>query len=179
MAQDMQDNLEKFVQEHLDEFDDLNPREVSWKNIDHQLDIKPPFFNQMIVWKVAAILFFVFTIGLTLFINRDFVQYNETAAVIDKEFVNTKAYYISLIDQRQQLIKRASESFPEIGKDFESDWVLLDQNYKKLKKEYKKDQTEELRNALVFNLRARVSLLNRQIEVLKQINKLDNNIFEL
>jgi len=178
MTRDMQDNLEKFVKEHKDEFDDLTPNDSVWKNIHKELEVSN-YAHKLIIWKVAAMLLLAFSLGLTVFINRDYFETENVVVAEDSEFLDTEAYYSSVINQRQQLITKAAQSFPDIEHDFELDWKQLDQSYRQLKQEYEKDKSEELRNALVQNLRARVSLLNRQIEVLKQIDLIDDKIIEM
>ncbi len=178
MTRDMQDNLEKFVKEHKDEFDDLIPNNSTWKNIHKELEVSN-YAHKLMIWKVAAMLLLVFSLGLTVFINRDYFEPKNVVVAEDNEFLDTEAYYSSVIDQRQQLIKTVAHSFPDIENDFELDWKQLDLNYKQLKQEYEKDKSEELRNAIVQNLRARVSLLNRQIEVLRQIELIDDKTIEI
>lgn len=177
MTKDTQDNLEKFIKNHREEFDSLTPREAIWENIHKDLDARNGQSNYFILWKVAAVILFMFSLGLMVFINKDYFDSNEV--VYDSEFLTTESYYASVINERQQTIKIVAQNFPDIEHDFESDWVGLDQNYKQLKKEYEKNQSEEIRNALVQNLRARVSLLNRQIEVLGQIKNTKNNILKI
>ncbi len=180
MTRGMQDDLEKFVNKHKNEFDDLTPKDSIWQNIRTELDIAPINVNNLVIWKAAAIILFLFSLGLTLFVNRDYLAYSpETVAMYDDEFMSTEAYYTSEINERQKLIKAVAHSLPEIGKDFEQDWSLLDRSYKNLKKDYRHDKSEEIRNALVQNLRTRMSLLNKQIEVLEQIEQKRVSILEI
>jgi len=106
-------------------------------------------------------------------------QTSEQVAAQDEEFKNTENYYASVINERQQLIIKVGQSYPEVEKDFELDWKMLDEGYNKLKNEYEKNQNDEIKNALVQNLRARVNLLNKQIEVLEQIEKESVKIIEI
>jgi len=179
MTRDMQDNLEKFVKEHRDEFDDLSPNEHVWEGIHKKLSSDVRSKQKMFVWQAAAVILFVFSAGLMLYINIDMLVSNENTVVYDTEFIETEHYYASVINTRQQLIKTTAKSYPEIESDFESDWKMLDQSYKNLKKEYEKNQSEEIRSALLQNLRARTGLLDRQIEVLEQIKKATNNIIDI
>ncbi len=179
MTRDMQDNLEKFIKKHRDEFDDLTPSDSLWKGINKELSQEHKNSNQIFFWKVAAIILFTFSLGLTLFINKNMLQTEEQVAVYDDEFMETENYYTSVINTRQQLIRAVAQTYPDIESDFESDWKKLDEGYKNLKLEYEKNKNEEIRSALVQNLRARLNLLNKQIEVLEQIEKQDVKILEI
>ncbi len=174
MKQDMQDSLEEFIRKNKEEFDDLSPKKSTWKNVHRAIESKPNYFNRMLMWKVAAIALFLFSLGLTLFVNRDYLLPSTEAIIVyDDEFIETEAYYTSVINQRQEAIKSVAYKLPDVERDFELEWTLLDKSYKEIKQEYGKNNSEEIRNALLQNLRARVSLLNRQMEVLEQIKKQD------
>ncbi|VAW26675.1 hypothetical protein MNBD_BACTEROID06-1650 [hydrothermal vent metagenome] len=177
----MQDDLEKFVKEHRDGFDDLSPDENVWKGIHKELSFNVRSKQKMFVWQAAAVILFAFSIGLTLYINKDMLAPNENAVVYehDTEFIEAEYYYVSVINTRQQLIKTVAKTYPEVENDFESDWEILDKSYKKLKQEYEKNQNEEIRSALLQNLRARIGLLDRQVEVLEQIKKASNNSIDI
>ncbi len=179
MTQDMQDNLEKFVKEHRDEFDDLSPNESVWKGIDKEMssDTKRP--SKMYLWQAAAVVLLALSVGLIMYINKDAIVPTQNVVAYDNEFIKTENYYASVINTKQQLIKIEAHTYPEIESDFENDWKMLDESYKSLKHEYEKNKSEELRSALVQNLRARLSLLNRQIEVLDQIKIASNNTFNI
>ncbi len=179
MTRDMQDDLEKFVKEHRDEFDDLSPGGHVWKGIHKELSSDVKSKQKMFVWQAAAVILFAFSVGLTLYINKDILLPTENHVVYDNEFIETENYYASVINARQQLIKTVVQTYPDVESDFESDWKMLDKSYKSLKQEYEKNQSEEIRNALLQNLRARLSLLNRQIEVLEQIKKANDNIIDI
>ncbi len=179
MTPGMQDNLEQFIKDNKNEFDDLSPSDDVWRGVQQQLKPEKSSNSQLFIWKAAAMILFAFSLGLTLFVNRGMFQTSEQVVVQDEEFKNTENYYTSVINERQQLIIKVGQSFPDVEKDFELDWVALDQGYKSLKKEYEQNQNDEIKNALVQNLRARVNLLNRQIEVLEQIEKENISIIEI
>lgn len=179
MTRDMQDKFEKFVKDHKSEFDSLNPKDSVWEKIHTKLDSSKNLDTKIIFWRAAAIILFVFSIGLTFYANKDSVLTSNPKVVYDNEFLSTEKYYTSVINEREQLIKMVANTYPDIKNDFELDWKILDESYSTLKEEYKINQSREVLDALVQNLRSRVNLLNRQIEILNSIESDDTNILEI
>lgn len=175
MTRDMQDKLEKFVKTNKDKFDKLTPRDSIWERIKTDLDTSSENHIKMIFWRAAAIALFVLSVGLTFYANRDSIFSQGNAVVEDDEFMTTEQYYSSIISERQDMIKAIAASYPDVETDFESDWDVLDQNYKQLKNEYKQNKSEEVLHALIQNLQARVNLLNKQMEVLREMKNEDEN----
>lgn len=174
-----QDKLEKHVEEHRSEFDTLTPRDSIWEGIHAELNSSKRTNGKMIIWRAAAIILFIFSIGLMIYVNQESILKESSDVVYDTEFLDTEKYYTTVINDRQDLIKTVAQSYPEIETDFELDWKQLDDNYQKLKIEYETNQSDDIRNALVQNLRSRVSLLNKQIEVLDKIDSDNKNILEI
>ena len=179
MTRDMQDNLKNFVKDHRDEFDALEPKDKIWAGIHKELEPSNKANAKMIFWRAAAIILFVCSIGLTFYVNKDLLNKSTGSIVYDSEFVSTENYYRSIINERQQLIKMVAKTYPDIKNDFEEDWKILDQSYSQLKEEYAKSQSKEIVNALVQNLRSRVNLLNKQIEILESVDKDKTDILEI
>lgn len=179
MTQDMQDNLENFVKNHKDEFDSLTPKEKVWEGIHNKLEESGRVNTKMIIWRAAAIILFIFSIGITFYANKGSIFKSEAPIAYDSEFLSTEKYYKSVINERQQLIVMVANTHPEIRSDFEADWKVLDQGYAKLKVEYSKNQSRDVLNALIQNLQSRANLLNKQIEILESINSDKSNILEI
>ena len=179
MTRDMQDNLEKFVDENKEEFDSLTPKDSLWKGVHKKLDASRHSAAKVIFWRAAAIILFVFSIGLTFYVNKESIVLKNQSVTYSDDFLTTEKYYTSVIQEREQLIKMVANTYPEIKNDFEGDWIKLDESYSILKVEYEKNQSKEVLNALVQNLRSRVDLLNRQIEVLESIDSDNAPILEI
>lgn len=179
MTRDTQDSLQNFVKGHKEEFDTLTPNDKIWESIHKELEQSNRANSKIIFWRVAAIILFVCSVGLIFYANKELIWETSPSIAYDSEFVDTEKYYRSVINERQQLITLVAESHPEIESDFEADWEILDQSYLKLKEEYSKSQSKEVRNALVQNLRSRVNLLNRQIEILESIDSDKSRILEI
>ena len=179
MTQNTQDKLKKFVQEHRGEFDVLTPKDTLWSGINKQLEVSPKGNSMLVFWKVAAIILFVFSIGLIFYVNKESILSSNENFVDNSEFINTENYYSSIINERQEFIKSVALAYPEVEMDFVSDWKTLDAKYEQLKNEYKRNVNEEVLNALVQNLQLRVNLLNKQIEILKQIDTENKSVINI
>lgn len=175
----MQDKLEKFVRENKEEFDSLSPNEAIWEGIKDKMDSSSKQHSRMMFWRAAAIILFAFSLGLMFYVNKNSIISSGNSNVADREFVATEKYYTSIITDRQNLIKTVAASYPDVETDFESDWAVLDANYADLKKEYGQSQSDEVLNALIQNLQARVNLLNKQMDVLKEMKNEDNTQVEI
>lgn len=179
MTRDMHDNLEKFVKNNRSEFDSKEAKDAIWKNIHTALDASEKSNSKIIFWRAAAVILFIFSVGITFYANNNSIISNRSDVVYDSEFLNTEKYYSSVINERQKLIVFAAKAYPEIESDFELDWKLLDDSYTQLKEDYANNQSSEISDALVQNLRARVDLLSRQIEILESIERDEKKFLEI
>lgn len=169
MTRGTQDNLEKFVQQNKDQFDVLEPKDSIWKGVKSELEVSSKTKFNLVLWRAAAIILFVFSLGLTFYVNKDSIVKGNQKLSNNSEFVTTEKYYTSIIQEREQLVKAIAVKYPDLEIDFESDWNTLDDAYIKLKREYKQNKSDEVLHALVQNLQARVNLLNKQLEVISQM----------
>lgn len=179
MTRDMQDKLEKLIKENKEKFDKLSPSDSIWEGIKTDLDTSSRHHIKMIFWRAAAILLFAISVGLMFYANKDSIMPSSNEVVANDEFKTTEKYYTTIINEREDLIKTIAASYPDVETDFENDWVVLDQNYEQLKKEYKNNKSEEVLHALIQNLQARVNLLNRQMEILNQMNGEDESQLQI
>ncbi len=164
----MGDNLEKFIIENRDSFDDATPSEKVWNQIDQDLGKKHSFWPKM--WKVAAVIFMASTIFLV--IDRNFNSMNE-GPVLSEEFIQAEDYYISLIAQKRQAIKE--QLTPEQHEQFLVEIDQLDSMYVELKKTYQTNASNNrVTDAMINNLQLRLDILNRQLDILQNIKNQNN-----
>lgn len=158
----MGDQLEKYIMEHRDAFDDAEPSQNLWNEIDQKLDKKKTNFS--VVWKVAAVLFLVSTVVLLVDRQED----SMSGPVLSQEFMEAEDYYVSMIAQRRQLI--TEKLTPEQEEAFLSEINDLDSMYLELKKTYEVNASNErIMDAMINNLQLRLDILNRQLEILENI----------
>lgn len=140
--------------------------------------------------RVAAAVVLLLGCGLTLFLMKQ--QAPETAntlaaaatmeteapelASIAPELPEIEAYYASQIEAKKSEL--SEYDLKVLGLDeqrvIDRELAELDSSYAALKKElYTSPNTEEIVNAMVQNLWIRVRVLNRQLEVLQRIQKMN------
>ncbi|MCA6073589.1 hypothetical protein [Fulvivirga sedimenti] len=161
----MKNNLENFISENRDAFDHREPRNV-WEKISRNLPNGRPSTHWM--WKAAAVLFFVTTVGLL--INtlspgdqpRLAQQQN-----LDAQFNEVESFYFQQISEKRTLIDELQQdNIYEI--DVVAELQKLDAMYLVLRNEYKENPSPEVVDALTLNLLVRIDLLNRTLERLDQ-----------
>lgn len=182
----MRDEIEKFVHEHRETFDSHMPGEHIWQQIEQELEpaaeVSKTKGKQMYVnwlWKAAAMLFF----GLfaALLVERQYNQeLDSKLAERDKvpglsEFLQTEAYYTSLIQQKRKQIAHFASRESYLVEDFTKDLESLDSMYVVLKEDLKVQQTDRVVDAMIQNLQLRIDILNRQLNILEGIQRNKEN----
>ena len=189
------DELEKYLknnQNNLQDSFDWNKEEALWAKIEAKLDSqedlkaeKPsPILGQAQgkskgitityknLWRAAAVIAF-FVLGYTA-LRYDFKGQKEELASteikkINPELAEVEVYYTSLIEEKRKELKDLK---PEVFQDFEKDFAKLDSSYQQLKKDFfKTPNQEQVSSAMIQNLRLRIGILERQIEILEKINQ--------
>lgn len=159
----MGDQFEKFIIDNRSGFDDAEPSDKVWNNIDHKLKRKNDSLS--LIWKIAAVLFLISTI--ILLIDRNGSN-NEIGPTLSQEFVDAEDYYVTMISQRKQLIRE--QLTPEEEKAFLTEINDLDYMYLELKKTYQTNaSSDRVIDAMINNLQLRLDILNRQLEILENI----------
>ncbi len=161
----MKNNLENFISENRDAFDHREPRNV-WDNISRNLPNGRPGTHWM--WKAAAVLFFVSTVGLLL----NTISMEDQPQLAQQEQLNAKFnevedFYFQQISEKRILIDELQQdNLYEI--DVVAELQKLDAMYLVLRKEYNDNPTPEVIDALTLNLLVRIDLLNRTLDRLDQ-----------
>ncbi len=202
----MKDRLEKFVQDHREEFDVFEPRTELWQQICQDLPQKSPekeakvikfsfgdrasFSADYFFMRVAAAIVLLLGCGLTIFLMKQqapesayTLASSETIATevpevgaIAPELPEIEAYYVSQIEEKKSEL--SEYDLKVLGLDeqqvIDRELARLDSSYTVLKKQlYTSPNTEEIVNAMVQNLGIRVRVLNRQLEVLQRLQKIN------
>lgn len=164
----MGDQLEKFIMENREDFNNATPSDKAWEGIDQKLGKKQAVWP--IVWKIAAMLFLASTIYLM--IDRSQTESMEGPRLSD-EFTQAEDYYVSLIAQRKQAIQE--QLTPEQHEQFLVEIDQLDSMYLELKKTYQTNASNErVMDAMISNLQLRLDILNKQLDILQNIKNQNN-----
>jgi hypothetical protein len=154
------DKLEKFIVENKSKFDEPRHPERGWNQIEDQLKNKRPHY--LTYWKVAAVVFFITTLGL---LAARLSQDNSNTVLADTSD-RIEHFYISQIGQKMgEYEKLVNEDERE---DLFNDLIAFDSAYAELSRSFDEIKNQELAEAMLENLRLRIFILNEQIELVKQ-----------
>ena len=194
----MEDKLKKFAEEHRDEFDVFEPRPELWQHICQDLTEKrkeakvisikfgesASFSANVLFMRVAAAIVLLVGCGLTLFLMKQqapesgntLAMTQPAASSIAPELAEVEAYYVSQI--REKKSKLSEYDLQVLGLDgqqeIDAELARLDSSYIQLKKQlYTNPNTDEIMSAMIQNLQIRIRVLNRQLEVLQNLNQID------
>lgn len=169
----MSDELEKYIQKNRDRFDDGAPSDQLWQKISDDLDRhdarKTGSKRALRVWQVAAAVLLLITGWLAM----DKIQTNGRNEVaqetIPVEIKEVEAFYAQQISEKRQTMLALTENRPDLKEQFSDELNELDSAYSALKSDFGKGDPEEVTNAMIWNLQLRIEILNRQLEILKEI----------
>jgi hypothetical protein len=158
----MKNKLEDFINENREAFDDKEPREKVWKNINASLALrKNSLWNSVVLWRAAAVLFM--TLSVYLLLPKNDVQ--PAGQEVLQEFRDVEEFYIQQISDKVKLIDEYERMEGLNG--FTNDFRQLEAMYMVLKEEMKVRPSDKVKDALVLNLLVRIDLLNQQLHRLE------------
>lgn len=163
----MKDQLEDFVHQNRNAFDDKEPSPKVWKGIEGSLGLSDrSWWNAVTLWRAAAIFFMVLS-GYLLLPKEPAKSQNALAL---KEFSDVEAFYIQQISHKVELIDEFKRNDGLNG--FTHDFQQLEAMYLVLKEEMKASPSQKVKDALVLNLLVRIDLLNQHLHRLEEEYKL-------
>ena len=167
----MKDRLEEFIRENRAAFDDKEPSEKVWKNINASLGSnRTRVWNSLVLWRAAAIIFMVLSGYLLIPKNAENSIAKEN---VSSEFDDVEAFYIRQISEKVEMIDEFQKNEGLNG--FTHDFQQLEAMYMVLKEEMKTSPSQKVKDALVLNLLVRIDLLNQQLHKLEKEYSKDNN----
>jgi len=160
----MKDSLEEFVRQNRDAFDDKEPSEKVWRNIEASIKLKPKsIWDSVVLWRAAAVIFMALSGYLMLPEKGDRQEVKDVAVA---EFNDVEAFYFKQISEKVQMIDDFQKNEGLNG--FTHDFQQLDAMYLVLKEEMKTSPSQKVKDALVLNLLVRIDLLNQQLYKLEK-----------
>lgn len=163
--------LEEFMRDHRDSFDNELPSGDLWEKIEDQLNQKDhrAQFRHKWIPAVAAVLVLALVTGLL--INRygeHRVSYTQTIDPGMQDLLETEAYYSSMVSGKMGEIEKCYTIYPELKSDIEGDLQQLELMYRELKQDLNQNlYNREVIEAMIQNNRTRLEMVDR---VLNQIN---------
>jgi len=169
------DDLERFVIENRDGFDDFNPDPALWNQV--QKNIKPTksfSFSKMIYRAAAVIVIFI-----SSYYYHDYRYNNKQAALLleyadptqienAKNFFEAKAYYASMIVNKEKEVSKLTKDFPELRKELKLEFQEVDKRLSELQNDLKDEASNEIIiEAMIQNYRQKLSILEDILLALK------------
>jgi hypothetical protein len=166
----MKDNLEKFIHQNREAFDDKEPSEKVWNKIEASIHLSSKgWWNSIGLWRAAAVIFMV--LSIYLLIPKPFIK-SQSADIAASEFNDVEAFYFKQITEKVEMIDDFKKNEGLNG--FTQDFQQLEAMYMILKEEMKTQPSQKVKDALVLNLLVRINLLNQQLYKLdKEYGKTD------
>lgn len=162
----MKKKLEDFVRENRSAFDDKEPGEKVWKNVEASLPAKSySLWSSVGVWRAAAVVFMCLSAYLLLN-KKDTTQQPIAQREELQEFHAVEEFYVQQIADKVELIDNYERQEGMNG--FTNDFHQLEAMYMVLKEEMKSRPSSKVKDALVLNLLVRIDLLNQQLHKLEQ-----------
>ena len=174
------DNLEKFVLEHRDHFDDKMPSRDVWSAIDQDSRLKPKPTTTW-YWKAAVVVL----LGAVSFLLADkYSMQSEPLAEIDAreipnldKFQDLESFYTSIISEKQVRLDEELTNNAELYNFIETDLEELNELYSDLKEMFLETQpSDELLDRLLHLLRQKIHLINSQLDIIGAEKVPDNQV---
>jgi arsenate reductase-like glutaredoxin family protein len=164
------DQLESFVQENRQEFDQFEPSEQSWEMISKRLEAKKDRSVKTLNWlRIAVAIAVIAVIPAIIYQLR--LHESTQVAKIDpevQELLEAEKYYSQEVSGKLAEIQKCYKIYPELKGEVEDDLNELENMYKSLKSDLKDNvSNKEVIEAMIENNRYRLKLVD---EVLEQIN---------
>lgn len=182
-----EDWLELWVRQNKAELDLLHAPATSWKAITAQLPEQKTakVVPLRLVWQVAAsfLLLLSAAVGLLVMQNQQLekaalaLTETEVANPLSVELQQAEQYYYQQISLKEAELKKLAPKQEQLLNSFKKEAERLELNYQKIKADMKAyGSNPQLIQAMIVNLQLRIALLNRQKEILQQLNKTSNEI---
>lgn len=177
----MKDRLEDFIKENKKDFDQFEPPLSLWDKIEKQLDEKQMAMSSAPVKKeklirLSFLLKMAATIAIVACAGLWVYQYQYKQSVdlskIDPQLAKQQIHYASLIEMKRNELKSIEKEEPQLYNEFSSEIKKMDASYQKLKSDLPASPNqEETVKAMIQNLQIQTELLNQQLNIIQQINK--------
>lgn len=186
-------NLERFVRDNREAFDQMEPSPAIWDKIGASLgDQARPNKTRVVRmsrvrWAVAATLLLALagTLGYMFFnqqseeVRRAQFAGREQPVVedplvqqIDPQYAKLVSQFTEVIESKQSELRKIEKDDPALYQKFSGDIHKLDSAYHVLRGTLNANpNTEQLLQAMISNLQLQIDLLNQQLTVIKKIKE--------
>jgi len=187
----MSSDLEKFIRKNRGDFDDADPSNKVWKNIEQSLPVKKEAkrftIRDIYKWSAAAAIFFIaLTSVYFLFIrklpnsDRDVIPTVKTEQPanpsrldnfnsISIEYATQFKQAEQAVEDRQKQLRTAIANDPALYRKFQQDLNTLDSSYRLLREQASQSiNGDVIIKAMIQNLQLQSELLGRQLMIIHE-----------
>ena len=187
----MSSDLEKFIRKNRGDFDDADPSNKVWKNIERSLPVKKEAkhftIRDIYKWSAAAAIFFIaLTSVYFLFIRKSAnTDTNEIPTVksgqptnpsgidnfnsISIEYATQFKEAEQAVEDRQKQLRAAIANDPALYRKFQQDLTTLDSSYRLLREQASQSiNGDVIIKAMIQNLQLQSELLSRQLMIIHE-----------
>jgi hypothetical protein len=187
----MSSDLEKFIRKNRGDFDDADPSNKVWKNIERSLPIKKEAkhftIRDIYKWSAAAAIFFIaLTSVYFLFIRK--LPNNDPNVIptvkteqpanpsrldnfnsISIEYATQFKEAEQAVEDRQKQLRAAIANDPVLYRKFQQDLTTLDSSYRLLREQANHSlNVDVIIKAMIQNLQLQSELLGRQLMIIHE-----------
>ena len=187
----MSSDLEKFIRKNRGDFDDADPSNKVWKNIERSLPVKKEekhfTIRDIYKWSAAAAIFFIaLTSAYFLFIKKPTGNYPEKTSTVKTgtevnssrldNFNSISIEYAAefkeaeqAVQDRQRELRAAIANDPALYRKFQQDLNTLDSSYRLLREQASQSiNGDVIIKAMIQNLQLQSELLGRQLMIIHE-----------
>jgi len=187
----MSSDLEKFIRKNRGDFDDADPSDKVWKNIERSLPVKKEAkhftIRDIYKWSAAAAVFFIaLTSVYFLFIKKPSGNDAEKTSTVKTgtegnlsrldNFNSISIEYAAefkeatqAVENRQRELRAAIANDPELYRKFQQDLNILDSSYRLLREQASQSiNGDVIIKAMIQNLQLQSELLGRQLMIIHE-----------
>ncbi len=193
-SSDRKDTLERFIRDHREAFDLFEPGEGLWQKIEGKLaapetipltgpatEDKPVALSRrytslLFGRAVAACLILGLVISCFLYLDRKYgVTRDPKVAFAMPAYAEEFNRYTQDIHKKRAQLSRLTSHNPELYREFSADLGNLEKSYRALRSDLSRSPDRQaLVKAMVSNLQWQIDLLNRQLQILEQLNEVND-----
>jgi hypothetical protein len=183
----MSKRFEDFMKHNREEFDEIEPSADLWSKIEkglsfqEELPKKPETktFSLSFVLRVAASVILVMGIGFGAYLQNQKGgkgtkgEKGIDLASINPEYAKQQVHYASLVETKLTELKSVAKGDPQLYKEFSGEIAKMDSTYKRLNNDLATSPNQErVLRAMIRNLQIQTEVLNQQLNVIEQFNKM-------
>ena len=184
-------NIEQFIQNNREAFDNCEAPAGLWDKIDKSLGkeikhnpepdeiiikFKKSSISRLKIWAMAASLFLLIGYISVFYLNNKSDSTEQIVAEVAPQYGDKMVQYTSLIESKREEIKQIETHDPVMYKEFATEIEKLNQDYQNLQMELTETPNQEdLVKAMIQNLQVQLDILNRQLKIIEKVKEYQKN----